>query len=263
MNPELIEEIRKFFKGDLETSEALLTAYSHDASLFEVRPRLIAFPKDSADIQQLVKFVSEQKEKHPDTCGDLSITARAAGTDMSGGPLNTSIILDSTRYMNNVIEVTTEYAIVEPGCYYRDFEKETLKHGSIMPAYTASKEICAVGGMVANNSGGEKNIRYGKVERYVEELSVIFSDGNEYVVSPLNEDQLRAKMLEKTLEGSVYKKIWGLYALKKKPLWRLGRRYQKILPVITYGTSGMKIKKRLISANLLWARKERLALLRK
>ncbi len=218
MNPELIESIRAFFKGDLESSETTLATYSHDASLFEVKPWLIAFPKNSADIQQLVKFVSEQKEKHPDTCGDLSITARAAGTDMSGGPLNSSIILDCTRYMNNIIEVNSEYAVVEPGCYYRDFEKETLKHGVIMPAYTASKEICAVGGMVANNSGGEKNIRYGKVEKYVEELNVIFSDGNEYIVRPLNEDQMRAKMLENTLEGSVYKKLWELIRAEKETI---------------------------------------------
>ncbi len=218
MNPEILEGIKTFFKGDIENSDTVLDTYSHDASLFEVRPSLIVFPKDNADIQALVKFVSKQKEENPGKYSDLSITPRSAGTDMSGGPLNTSIILDFTRYMNHIIEVTDKYAIVEPGCYYRDLEKETLKHDAIMPAYTASKDICAVGGMVANNSGGEKNIKYGKVERYVEELDVIFADGNEYKVKALNEDQMRAKMLESTLEGAVYRKMWDLVRSNKKEL---------------------------------------------
>lgn len=218
MNSEILDGIKTFFAGDLESSEEALIKYSHDASLFEVKPQLILFPKNSDDIKKLISFISEKKEQDPEKYSDLSITPRSAGTDMSGGPINTSIILDFTRYMNSILEVNKEYAIVEPGCYYRDFEKETLKFNRIMPAYTASKEICAVGGMVANNSGGEKNIRYGKVERYTEELSVIFSDGNEYVVKPLNEDQLRAKMLENSIEGSVYKKLWEIIRSNKNEL---------------------------------------------
>ncbi len=211
MNKEIIQAIKSFFKGDIEDSETALKTYSHDASLFEVRPALILFPKDTEDIQKLVAWVSIHKEIYP----DLSITARSAGTDMSGGPLNTSIILDCTKYLNRVIEVTDDYAIVEPGCFYRDLEKETLKRGKIMPAYTASKEICAVGGMVANNSGGEKTIKYGKVENHVKELSVILADGKEYIVQEITEDQLKAKALENTFEGNLYKKIWDLIRSNK------------------------------------------------
>lgn len=49
-----------------------------------------------------------------------------------------------------------------------------------MPSYTASKELNTVGGMVANNSAGEKSLTYGKTERYVQELKVVLQDGVEY-----------------------------------------------------------------------------------
>ena len=89
----------------------MLDTYSHDASLFEVRPELVVFPKDSTDIQNLVKWVTDNK----DTQNNLSLTARAAGTCMSGGAVNESIVVDVSRYMNNIISVDTLRAVVEPG----------------------------------------------------------------------------------------------------------------------------------------------------
>jgi FAD/FMN-containing dehydrogenase len=201
-----IEDIKKIIKGDIENDEATLDKYSYDASLFEVRPSIVIFPKDSADIKSLVKFVSGKKPSNP----DLSITARSAGTDMSGGPINDSIILDTTRYLNKIVSIDEERAVVEPGCYYRDFEKETLKINRIMPAYTASKTICAIGGMVSNNSGGEKTIKYGKVERYLQKQKMVFSDGNSYEIKPLTKVELDQKMAQEDFEGNLYKKMFEL-----------------------------------------------------
>jgi FAD/FMN-containing dehydrogenase len=169
------EELQKIFKGDIATDSATLDKASRDASLFEMRPQMVVYPKDSADVQALVKWVAEKKKDDP----TLSITVRAAGTDMSGGALGESIIMDTTRYMQGVLRVNAEdkCATVLPGTYYRDFDVETKKVGLIMPAYTASRDLCTVGGMVANNSGGEKSIFYGKTEQYIRELKVVFRDG--------------------------------------------------------------------------------------
>ena len=67
--------------------------------------------------------------------------------------------------------------MTEPGVFYRDFEKATMASGLILPSYPASREIAAMGGIVSNNSGGERTLKYGKTEKYVEELDVILSDG--------------------------------------------------------------------------------------
>ena len=83
-------EIQKFFKGDVDDREETLVKYSHDASLLEVRPKLVVFPIDSSDVQNLVKWVAGNQYRYE----GLSITARCAGTDMSGGAIGESIILD-------------------------------------------------------------------------------------------------------------------------------------------------------------------------
>lgn len=175
------EEILKFFKGDVDDTPETILKYSRDASLLEVRPELVCFPKDSEDVRNLVKWVSQNKDQYP----GLSLTARCAGTDMSGGAIGEGIILDFTRYMNRLISFKPPYITVEPGMMYRDFEKITLGQGLILPCYTASKSLNAMGGMFGNNSAGEKTLKYGKAENYVVSSKIVFTDGEEREVGSI------------------------------------------------------------------------------
>ncbi len=194
------------FKGDLDTSPETLDTYSHDASLFELRPKLVAFPKDADDIKAAVRFVLANKASDP----SLSVTPRSRGTDMSGAAINESIVLDVSRYMTALEEVSATSARVQPGMMYKDFEVETFKKGALMPSYPASRELASVGGMASNNSGGEKSLEYGKTDNFVTELKVILSDGNEYTLKPLNRDELNAKMAQDDFEGNLYRQTYEL-----------------------------------------------------
>ena len=202
----LAEEIRKFFKGEVLDDETTLKKYSRDASLFEVKPRLVVFPKDSEDLKNLVKWIKDNPGH--------SITMRAAGSDMTGGPLGESIIADVTRYLNKMGEISEHRGLtsvlVEPGMFYREFERKTLEKGLVLPCFPASKNLCALGGMLGNNSAGEKTLRYGKMENFVLETKVIFSDGNEYLVKPLSREALNVRMAQNDFEGNVYKNLFNL-----------------------------------------------------
>lgn len=194
------------FKGELDDSAEAKEKYSHDASMFELRPKLVVKPRDSQDVQAVIKLVAAQKSKDP----SLSVTARSAGTDMAGGAINESIIMDFNAHFTKIEKVTPTEAQTQPGVFYRDFEKETLKVGALMPTYPASRELCTVGGMVANNSGGEKSLEYGKVKDFVNELRVVFADGNEYTVKPLKGAALVQKLAQNDYEGKIYKRIYDL-----------------------------------------------------
>lgn len=196
----------KGFGGEVDDSATTCDLYSHDASLFEIKPKLVVFPKDSADVQRLIRLVAEKKTTMP----DLSVTARSAGTDMAGGAINDSIIVDFNKHFSKIEHVSATEAQTQPGVFYRDFEKETLKHGALMPTYPASRDLATVGGMVANNSGGEKSLEFGKTKDFVQELRVVFADGKEYTVRPLNHTELKAKIAQKDYEGDIYKHIYEL-----------------------------------------------------
>ena len=195
------------FKGDFDDSPTIIEQYSHDASLFEVKPKLIVFPKDTQDIETLVKVVSDHKKDIP----DLSLTARSAGTDMAGGAINDSIIVDFRRYFTNIELITKTSGQAQPGVLYRDFEPRTLQHEALMPSYPASRDLASIGGMVANNSGGEKSLEYGKTKDFINELKVVFADGVERVVRPMSKDELDSVMAQEDFEGEVYRKIYDLF----------------------------------------------------
>lgn len=210
-------ELRKIVQGEVVESKEALEKFSRDASLFVVQPEIVVAPKDAEDICKIVEYVSAKKQV-PKT--HLSITARAAGTDMSGGPLNDGVILDMTAHMGGVVEVGSKSATVLPGTYFRDFDKETKKKNLELPSYTASRELCTVGGMVANNSGGEKNLKYGKTARYVEELDVVLADGNVHTLKNLEGEALSRKFREESYEGDIYRKVASLVSqpLHKKTI---------------------------------------------
>ena len=206
MNDELISELKQTIKGDVATDDATLAEYSHDASLFEVKPKAVAFPKDQEDVQNLVHFINKNKKEHP----DLSLTARSAGTDMSGGPLSESIIVSFNKYFNHTPVINGDIATTEPGVFYRDFEIETLKHNLLFPSYPASRGICAMGGIFNNNSGGEKSLQYGKTEKYVKRVKAVLADGKTYELRKLTEQELNGKMSQKNFEAEIYTKMYQL-----------------------------------------------------
>ncbi len=203
---DLVQKIKIFFQGEVVYDENSLNLYSHDTSLFEIKPQLVVFPRNVNDIRELVNFVSENKKTNP----NLSITARSAGTDMSGGAINDSIIMDFTHYFNHLGNINAEGTKVEPGVYYRDFEGKTKEKGLFLPSYPASRGICALGGMVSNNSGGEKTLAHGKTIDYVTKLNMVLADGNEYEFERISKDDLQRKMKQKDFEGEIYRKVFNI-----------------------------------------------------
>ncbi len=201
-----IQQLNRSFRGKTSTAPSVLKKYSRDASIFEVRPQAVVYPKTDADLCKLVDFVRQNKSSFK----TMSLTARSAGTDMSGGAINDSIVIDFTKHFTHIGTPHNNLIKVEPGAYYRRFEKRTLAHQLIMPSYPASKAICAIGGIVANNAGGEKTLRYGKTIDYVHGLKVILSDGKVHHLGPLSKEQLADKLKRTDFEGEIYNKVYRL-----------------------------------------------------
>ncbi len=191
---------------EMDTSDKTRAFYSHDASMFELVPEAVMFPKDTAEVEQLVQHVARRKKHHP----SLSLTARSAGTDMSGGAINDSVIVDFSKHFTSIARVTKTGAHAQPGVFYRDFERATLQQKALMPAYPASRDLCTIGGMVNNNSGGEKSLEYGKTENFVTELEFVFADGIARAIKPLNKLELVRKMGQTDFEGRVYQQLFDL-----------------------------------------------------
>jgi len=201
-NSELKTRLVNALRGDVVDDDASRATYARDTSVFMRTPELVVYPKDAEDVASLVRAVAAAKKDGI----SASVTARSAGTCMSGGPLTDSVVAVFTKYVNHVIEVGDGYAVTEPGVYYRDFEKATLaRDRQILPSYPASRELAALGGIVNNDSGGERTLEYGKTRKYVEEVDVVLSDGTKTTFKALTKEEVDRKCGLETLEGRIYR----------------------------------------------------------
>ena len=203
---DIAKDLRVHVKGDISFLEEDREKVARDTSLFYVKPELVVYPKSAQDISAVFEYVNTKKKEGL----DIAVSMRAAGTCMTGGPLCYSIVLDTTRYMNHVTGVTEHHATAEPGVFYRDFEKHTLASGWLMPSYPASRELAAIGGIVSNNSGGEKTLTYGKTENYVESLDVVYANGKRDVLHAFSGEELIRKMEEDSEGGRIHKEMFNL-----------------------------------------------------
>ena len=212
-------KLQKVMRGEVSSEESARRYAARDTSLFERVPALVCYPTDAADVSAIVKVV---RKAHDAGEEGAVLAARAAGTDMSGGPLTTGVVISFTEHMNHMLNVAPlrhaaksghpmstfgGYGYTEPGVYYRDFEAATLAKGLILPSYPASRELAAMGGIVANDSGGERSLAYGKTEDYVEELEVVLSDGSQATFKALTPAELGEKKALQTFEGEIYRQM--------------------------------------------------------
>jgi FAD/FMN-containing dehydrogenase len=202
----LIKALEKQVQGGVSTDLHTRHQVSRDASIYELVPDVVIEPHTTADIEALVRFVSAHKKEYP----KLSLTPRSAGTDMSGGAIGNSIVLEMTRHFHKIKGLKNNILHVQPGVFIRDIDPLLFDKGLQLGCVPASRAICTIGGIVGNNSGGEQSLRYGNADRSVRELEVVLADGNAYSVKPLTKKQLARKIAEGTYEAELYRRVFEL-----------------------------------------------------
>ncbi len=200
---------------DFSTDQKILAEHSSDASMFKVFPAVVIFPKNKEEVQKIVNFVNKENAANTNPNEKINIVSRASGTCMSGGPLGSSIILSFKKYMNKILETNTDFAVCEPGVMYSALEIETLKHGVIFPSYPASRELAAMGGIVANNASGEKALTYGSTINWIQEVEMVLSDGSVETFSEISEEEIKTKISKDNFAASVYKQIYEIIKSEK------------------------------------------------
>ncbi len=130
--------------------------------------KVIAYPLDEFDLSDICQYGYSK---------NISMTARGAGTGLLGQSLNDNIIIDFTKYMNKILEIESDYVIVQPGLVKGILDKELEKKGKFFPPDPASNSYCTIGGMIANNSSGIHALGYGSTIDFLDMINVVYSDG--------------------------------------------------------------------------------------
>ncbi len=191
--------------GEVTTSPDARRFFATDNSIFSVAPSLIVYPRNENDVRKTARFTWQLAERGR----IIPITARGAGTDMSGGALGNGIVLAFPAHMNRIIELDpkTGVVVVEPGLNYGRLQQTLQTHERFLPPYPASIEYSTVGGAVGNNASGEKSVKYGVTLDYVKSLRVVLANGEVIQTRRLSKRELSKKLGLTTFEGEIYRSL--------------------------------------------------------
>jgi len=160
-------------KENVHSDKAHLIAYSYDATRTRFEPEAVVFPRNEADVSDILKYCNEHQ---------IVITPRGAGSGFTGGalPAQGGITLGMEKHMNKIIEIDMEnmVAVVQPGVINMDLQKAVEEVGLFYPPDPASEEYSTIGGNVSENAGGMRAAKYGITKDYVMALRAVRANGD-------------------------------------------------------------------------------------
>ena len=199
-HPELLEGLEGVVEGDVRFDSYSRTLYSTDASLYEVMPIGVVFPKSTEDVAAAVEFCDER---------GLPVLPRGGGTSLAGQTVNEAVVLDFTRYMQEPISIDPDAgtATVQSGIYIGTLNDALKTHGLKFAPDPAWRDKSALGGAIGNNSTGAHSLQYGKTDAYVESVEAVLADGTVTEFGEVDLDDLPELADGDDLEASIYAEI--------------------------------------------------------
>lgn len=171
LDADFVHELRRHFTGDIRSDHASRILYSTDASIYQIEPLGVAFPKTQEDLHAAVELAAKYR---------IPILARGSGTSLAGQAIGNALILDCSRWLDSVIEINpeTKTATVEPGVILSRLNALAAPHGLMFGPDPASSERATMGGVIANNATGAHSLSYGMTADHLLSADVIASDGS-------------------------------------------------------------------------------------
>ena len=200
---ELERELKRDVRGEVRFDRGSRALYAADGSNYRQIPIGLVVPHDADDVVAAVA-----------TCRKYGapILPRGAGTSLAGQCCNVAVVLDFTKYMNQVIEINPEqrYAWVQPGIVLDALQKQLREHQLIFAPDPSTHNRCTIGGMIGNNSCGTHSLLGGKTVDNVEELRILLYDGTIMTVGPTNEDDLDHCLKQGPRQTEIYSRLLAI-----------------------------------------------------
>ena len=196
--------LKNQLKGELFDDQTMKTLYSTDASAYREMPLAVVLPESNDDIKILIQYAVENK---------LSLIPRTAGTSLAGQVVGNGIIVDVSKHFTKILEVNKEEAWVkvEAGVIRDELNLYLKDFGLFFGPETSTSNRCMIGGMVGNNSCGNRSVVYGSTRDHLLEVKAILADGNEVTFKALSKEAYQNKLAGvdcvSPLEHKIYKDI--------------------------------------------------------
>src|SRR5687768_9513552 len=216
---EIVNQLSVGLQGEVRADAWNRWLYATDASLYQMEPVCVVFPKAPEDVQQVMSVAAKAR---------VPVMPRGGGTGLSGQTVNHAIVMDFTRYMNKVLEVDVDdfWIRAQPGAVLAEINKQISRHGLLYGIDPSTQNRATIGGGVGNNSCGAHSIVYGKTIDNVLSLDAVLADASLSTFEAFDGTTLQRKLDLPGLEGSLYRELRRIGVEQHE---EIERRFPKIM----------------------------------
>jgi FAD/FMN-containing dehydrogenase/Fe-S oxidoreductase len=195
--------LRAHLRGEVRFDSGSRALYATDGSNYRQVPIGVVLPRDVDDVIATISLAREY---------GAPILCRGSGTSLAGQCCNVAVVLDFTKYMNQILEIDPERRIarVQPGVVLDNLRNAAEKHHLTFGPDPASHDRCTLGGMIGNNSCGVHSVMAGKTDENIEALDVLTYDGLRMSVGRTSDTELEQIIREGGRRGEIYAGLKGL-----------------------------------------------------
>jgi len=199
--PDLVDALEARVEGEVRFDEYSRQLYATDASIYEVTPIGVVFPRSTADVAAVMEYCADR---------GIPVLPRGGGTSLAGQSVNEAVVLDFARHMDALVEARPGERRVraQPGIRLGDLNAALADEGLKFAPDPAWGDKSVLGGAIGNNSTGAHSLQYGKTDAYLEECEVVLADGTVTTFGELSREELRERAdPDGDLEARVYAEL--------------------------------------------------------
>ena len=184
------------FEGEIAFDEATRAVLSTDNSIYQITPQAVVFPKHHDDVVQLTRTANE----YP----GVTLFPRGGGTGTNAQSLGDGVIVDTSRHMNQILEINVEarWARVQCGVVKDHLNREIRAHGLFFAPDLSTSNRATIGGMISTDASGQGSVKYGKTRDHVLEMQSVLLSGETFHSRVVSDQELDAMS-----DGQVEKRI--------------------------------------------------------
>jgi len=169
--PGLERRLKAHLLGEVQFDAFTRGRYATDASHYQIMPLGVVAPRSVKEAEYTLALAREE---------GVSVLPRGAGTSQAGQAVNSSLVIDCSKYLDHLIEldVAGRRCVVEPGIVLDELNRRLKPHGLWFPVDISTSSRATIGGMVGNNSCGARSLRYGNTRENVLSIDAVLADGS-------------------------------------------------------------------------------------
>lgn len=192
------------FRGDIERSYASRLAVATDNSVYQWLPQAVVFPRSTQDLSILLSLGTQAAFQ------DIKFAPRGGGTGTNGQSLTDTIVIDSSRHLNQLLtlDAPNKRVRVQTGMVKDKLNQLVAGDRLFFSPDLSTSNRATLGGMINTDASGQGSLVYGKTSDHVLGVTAVLVDGSIIETGPVSGEALDAKLEEDSREGELYRCVY-------------------------------------------------------